>query len=100
MLDWTKPGKSIVVCAAGVFFVFVVHFFCYCLYCLRVWLYAQVCLPETSSSVDNLSGGSGSTRKTLGSSREKISSITRTLSSMEESQREQFLNPSTIIDLK
>ncbi|XP_058447103.1 protein rolling stone isoform X1 [Malaya genurostris] len=92
MLDWQKPGKSIVICALGVFFVFIVHFICYCLYCLRVWLYARVCLPEPDSSAS-----SGSTRKT---SREKVSSITRTLSAMEESQREQFLNPSTVIDLK
>ncbi|KXJ81869.1 hypothetical protein RP20_CCG017579 [Aedes albopictus] len=86
MLDWQKPGKSIVVCVLGVFFVFVIHFLCYCMYCLRVWLYARFCLPEP------IRNGSRNG--------EKISCITRSLSTMEESQREQFLNPSTVIDLK
>uniref|UniRef100_A0A182IWF9 Protein rolling stone n=1 Tax=Anopheles atroparvus TaxID=41427 RepID=A0A182IWF9_ANOAO len=85
MLDWTKPGKSIVICALGIFAVFLMHFLCYCLYCLRVWLYARVCVQGNNSKT---------------SSNEKITSITRTLSSMEEAQRENFLNPTAVVDLK
>ena len=85
MLDWTKPGKSIVICALGIFAVFLMHFLCYCLYCLRVWLYARVCVQGNNSK---------------SSSNEKITSITRTLSSMEEAQRENFLNPTAVVDLK
>uniref|UniRef100_A0A182QD39 Protein rolling stone n=1 Tax=Anopheles farauti TaxID=69004 RepID=A0A182QD39_9DIPT len=85
MLDWTKPGKSIVICALGIFAVFLMHFLCYCLYCLRVWLYARVCVQGNNSK---------------SSSNEKITSITRTLSSMEEGQRENFLNPTAVVDLK
>ncbi|XP_037960965.1 protein rolling stone [Teleopsis dalmanni] len=44
MLDWTKPGKAIIVTACAIIFVFVVHFCCYLLYRGRVWLFTKLCI--------------------------------------------------------
>lgn len=79
LLDWSKPGKSIVVSAAGLFFVFIVHLLCYSMYRLRVWIFTKACLRDGN---------------------EKLTSIHRTLSSLEDNQRENFINSNTIIDLK
>lgn len=80
MLDWSKPGKSIVVSAAGILFVFVIHFIVYCMYRLRVCIFANACLR-------------------IHDDKEKMS-LSRTVSSLENAQREQFLNPNTIVELK
>ncbi|XP_018786961.1 PREDICTED: uncharacterized protein LOC108967788, partial [Bactrocera latifrons] len=44
MLDWTKPGKAIIVTVCAIIFVVVVHFCCYLLYRTRVWLFTKLCI--------------------------------------------------------
>lgn len=44
MLDWTKPGKAIIVTVCAIIFVFVVHFCCFLLYRARVWLFTKLCI--------------------------------------------------------
>lgn len=80
LLDWSKPGKSIVVSAAGILFVFVVHFMVYSLYRIRVCLFTNLCLRDDD--------------------KEKMNSLSRTVSEMEVAQRQQFLNPNTVVELK
>lgn len=80
LLDWSKPGKSIVVSAAGILFVFVIHFMVYCMYRLRVCIFTNACLRHED--------------------REKMNSLSRTVSALEAAQKEQFLNPNTVVELK
>lgn len=77
-MDWNKPGKSIVVTACAVLFVFIVHVAVYLLYRLRVCIFTKACVRKN----------------------DKQTALGRTLSSLEEAQKENFLNPNTIIDLK
>lgn len=44
MMDWTKPGKAIIVTACAIIFTFFVHFCCYLLYRGRVWLFTKLCI--------------------------------------------------------
>lgn len=44
MLDWTKPGKAIIVTVCAIIFVFIVHFCCFLLYRARVWLFTKLCI--------------------------------------------------------
>jgi hypothetical protein len=81
LLDWEKPGKTIVACVAGIFFVFIVHLVSFCMYRLRVWIYSKLCMRGHDDD-------------------KEVTSIARTLSTLEDSQRENFLNPTKIIDLK
>lgn len=80
LLDWSKPGKSIVVSAAGILFVFIIHFMVYCMYRLRVCIFTNACLG-------------------IHEDKEKMS-LSRTVSSLENAQKEQFLNPNTIVELR
>lgn len=45
-LDWSKPGKAIVVCIACICSVFIVHILVYCLYRCRVCIFKKFCLSE------------------------------------------------------
>lgn len=45
-LDWTKPGKAIVVCIACICSVFIVHILVYCLYRCRVCIFKKFCLSD------------------------------------------------------
>lgn len=47
MLDWTKPGKAIIVTVCAIIFVFVVHFVCFLLYRARVWLFTKLCIRSS-----------------------------------------------------
>lgn len=78
LLDWSRPGRSIVVSAVAVLFVFVVHVIVYSLYKVRLCIYTKICLRY----------------------RNKKSSLVRTLSALDDAQKENFLNPTAIIDLK
>ncbi|XP_055683041.1 protein rolling stone [Lutzomyia longipalpis] len=82
LLDWRRPGKAIVISACGILFVFIVHLAVFCLYRLRVCLYTKVCIWSRNRRM------------------KKMSSLGRTLSSLEDAQKENFLGPSTIIDVK
>lgn len=68
------------VSAAGILFVFVIHFMVYCMYRLRVCIFTNACLR-------------------IHEDKEKMS-LSRTVSSLENAQKEQFLNPNTIVELK
>lgn len=46
LLDWSKPGKAIVVCIACICSVFIVHILVYCLYRCRVCIFKKFCLRE------------------------------------------------------
>lgn len=80
LLDWSKPGKSIVVSAAAILFVFVVHFVVFLMYRARVFIFRNACLG-------------------IHEDKERMS-LSRTVSSLEGGQKEQFLNPNTIVELK
>ena len=54
LLDWSKPGKSIVVSATGILFVFVIHFGVYCLYRFRVCVFSKLCLGRNNNDDDEL----------------------------------------------
>lgn len=45
-LDWSKPGKAIVVCIACICSVFIVHILVYCMYRCRVCMFKKFCLRE------------------------------------------------------
>lgn len=82
LLDWSKPGKSIVVSAAGILFVFIVHFFVYCMYRLRVCIFTNVCVRHHDDKDKTRLG------------------MPRTISSLESGQKEHFLNSNTVVELK
>uniref|UniRef100_A0A1B0CZ84 Uncharacterized protein n=1 Tax=Phlebotomus papatasi TaxID=29031 RepID=A0A1B0CZ84_PHLPP len=82
LLDWSRPGKAIVISACGILFVFIVHLVVFCMYRLRVCLYTKVCIWTRNRRM------------------KKMSTLGRTLSSLEDAQKENFLGPSTIIDVK
>lgn len=82
LLDWSKPGKSIVVSAAGILFVFVVHFLVYCMYRLRVCIFTNVCVRHHDDKDKTRMG------------------MPRTISSLESGQKEHFLNSNTVVELK
>lgn len=79
MLDWSRPGKSIVISAFAVLFVFLVHVIVYSLYKVRLCIYTKICVRYRNN---------------------KKMSLVRTLSTMDDAQKENFLNPTAIIDLK
>ncbi|XP_055848520.1 protein rolling stone [Episyrphus balteatus] len=57
LLDWTKPGKAIVVTVCAVLFVFVVHFGCYLLYRCRIWLFTKLCIRESHNRDGDMGEG-------------------------------------------
>lgn len=79
-LDWSRPGKTFAVSFAGLLFVAFIHFTCYLIYRVRVCVYNACCRKD--------------------SERDKFTALGRTLSTLDNSQREHFLNPTTILDLK
>ncbi|XP_055387253.1 protein rolling stone-like [Condylostylus longicornis] len=49
LLDWTKPGKAVIVSICAVIFVAIVHFLCYTLYRLRVCLFKKLCVRHLNN---------------------------------------------------
>lgn len=80
MLDWGKPGKSFVISVGAVAFVFFMHCLVHSMYRLKIFIFSRICKRNHEG--------------------DKMPALTRTVSSLESAQREQFLNPSAIIDLK
>lgn len=78
ILDWSQPGKAIVVSAFGVVFTFIMHMLVFLLYRIRLCIYTKLCVRY----------------------RNKKSSIARTLSTLDDGQKENFLNPTAILDLR
>lgn len=78
ILDWSQPGKAIVVSAFGVVFTFLMHVLVFLLYRIRLFIYTKLCVRY----------------------RNKKSSIARTLSTLEDGTKENFLNPTAILDLR
>lgn len=81
LLDWSKPGKTIVISALAILFVFLVHVSIYWLYRFRICIYGKINKRRTCR-------------------REKLSSIGKAISTLDADQKETFLNPSAIVDLK
>ncbi|XP_063701311.1 protein rolling stone isoform X2 [Culicoides brevitarsis] len=80
-MDWSRPGKALAISVGGLIFVFIVHFICYLVYRVRVCIYNACCRKDNE--------------------RDKFTALGRTLSTnLDTSQRQNFLNPTTIIDLK
>ena len=78
ILDWSQPGKAIVVSAFGVVFTFIMHVLVFLLYRIRLFIYTKLCIRY----------------------RNKKSNIARTLSTLDDGQKENFLNPTAILDLR
>lgn len=118
LLDWTKPGKAIVVTACAILFVFIIHVGVYCLYRLRVCLFTKLCLRHQGSHHDAELGEHLNSDKQQhaeaaqqpaqhiyqqhldNNNKGKMTSLSRTVSALEAAQREQFLNPNSIVELK
>lgn len=64
--------------AFGVVFTFIMHVLVFLLYRIRLFIYTKLCI----------------------SYRNKKSSIARTLSTLEDGTKENFLNPTAILDLR
>lgn len=94
LLDWTKPGKAIVVSLACIFSVFVVHLLVFSLYRCRVWIFRTFCFRERAFHQYQTSND----RVVFGNS-QPIVKVSRTPSSYDEPKPEQFCN-ATVIELK
>lgn len=98
LLDWSKPGKAIVVSAACVFFVFLVHFLVFCLYRCRVCIFTKFCIRQRP--FQNYHHSQHCVDQMI-LSNNKVPKMSRTPSSYDESKQEQFFNnPHTSVEFK
>lgn len=78
LLDWSKPGKSIIVSAAGILCVLVIHFIVFIMYRCRVCIFNKVCVRGHHDD-DKLNG---------------VSSM------MHHTHHEQYSKANTVVELK
>lgn len=96
LLDWRKPGKSIVVSLGCIFCVVIVHMLVYCLYRFRVCIFEKFCMRQRTFHRYAVNDD----QIIIQNNQTLAKTVARTPSSYEEAKPEQFFNPSTVVELK